>query len=125
MFYLDANSQVIQRVVTEGVPGPEHNLGAVLFPGSTVAAVWRPDGERLDLFGRGTESALWQKPFTWASGWGGWHGVTGTARYSPTPTAVSSRPPARRVLPTERQSAEQVPLLDGQRRSRSSRAGDC
>ena len=44
VFYLDQNSQVIQRLVTDGVPGPEHNLGAVLYPGSTVAAAWRPDG---------------------------------------------------------------------------------
>ncbi len=64
VFYLNANSQVIQRIVTNGVAGPEHNHGAVLYPGSTVAAVWRPDGKRLDLFGRGTESALWQKTFT-------------------------------------------------------------
>ena len=83
------NSQVIQRLVTNGVAGPEHNLGAVLYPGSTVAAAWRPDGKRLDLFGRGTESALWQKTFTWAGGWTDWTARTAPGSSPPTPSAAS------------------------------------
>ncbi len=89
VFYLDTNSQVIQRVVTEGVPGPEHNLGAVLYPGSTVAAAWSAGGSRLDLFGRGTESALWQKTFTWTQGWGPWTARTTPDTLTSSPTAVS------------------------------------
>ncbi len=89
VFYLDANSQVIQRVVTDGVPGPEHNLGAVLYPGSTVAAAWSAGGSRLDLFGRGTESALWQKTFTWTQGWGPWTARTTPDTLTSSPTAVS------------------------------------
>ena len=40
VFYLNQHSAVIWRSVTEGVPGPEINLGATLYPGSTVAAIW-------------------------------------------------------------------------------------
>ena len=93
VFYLDGNSQVVQRVVTEGAPGPEHHLGAVLSPASTVAAHWRADGQRLDLFGRGTESALWQKTFTFADGWGSWHAITAAGTLSSTPPSC----PAARV----------------------------
>ena len=92
LFYLDANSHVIQRVVTNGVPGPEHNLGAVLYPGSTVAAVWRSGGQRLDLFGRGTENGLWQKTFTWATGWGAWKPVPDVGGLTSSPTAASTSP---------------------------------
>ena len=93
MFYLDTNSQVIQRVVTDGVPGPEHNLGAVLHPGSTIAATWRADGTRLELFGRGTENALWQKSFTWTQGWGPWTARTAAGTLTSSPTAVSTTHP--------------------------------
>ncbi len=101
VFYLNKDSQVIQRVVTNGVASPEYNLGAVLSPGSTVAAAWRPDGKRLDLFGRGTENALWQKTFTWAGGWGDWHGRARPPESSTSdPTAVSVDSDARgRLLP--------------------------
>ena len=91
LFYLDQNSQVIQRVVADGVPGPEYNLGAVLYPGSTVAALWSADGDRLDLFGRGTESALWQKSFTWSSGWGAWTARTGAGTLTSDPSVTSMR----------------------------------
>ena len=92
VFYLDANSQVAQRIVTDGVPSPQYNLGAVLFPGSTIAAVWRTSG-RLDLFGRGTENALWQRSYSVIHGWGPWTARTpaGTLTSSPTVASPSSR----------------------------------
>ena len=89
VFYLNNASAVIQRTYFEGVPRPEFNLGATLHPGSTVAAVWRygfPD--RLDLFGRGTEGALWQKSFDGTS-WGPWLARTGPGVVASDPTAVS------------------------------------
>ncbi len=92
VFYLDKNSQVIQRVVTNGVASPEYNLGAVLYPGSTVAAVWRSDG-RLDLFGRGTENALWQKSYTAPGGWGGWIARTSAGTLTSSPSVVSVTAP--------------------------------
>ena len=97
VFYLDANSQVIQRVVTQGVPSPEYNLGAVLYPGSTVAAAWRPDGTHLDLFGRGTESALWQKTFSLSRGWQSWTARTAPGTLTSSPTAVSTIHPTTRA----------------------------
>ena len=84
VFYLDDSNQVIQRVVTNGVPSPEYNLGHVLYPGSTVAAVWRTGG-RLDLFGRGTENALWQKAYSAQTGWGAWIRRTHPASSPPAP----------------------------------------
>ncbi len=116
VFYLDQNSQVIQRVVTNGVAGPEHNLGAVLSPGSTVAAAWRPDGQRLDLFGRGTENALWQKTFTWAGGWGAWHPVAGTLPLISDPTAVSTANNQVQIFyrKADEVRLERVRLVDGQ-----------
>ncbi len=107
VFYLNANSQVIQRLVTNGVAGPEHNLGAVLFPGSTVAAAWRPDGKRLDLFARGTESALWQKTLHLDAG--GWTagGRPARPRASPRPTRALPRSP-----PTGSTSSTAAPTLE-------------
>ncbi len=92
VFYLNQFGNVTQRVVDDGAPGPEHNLGAVLYPGSTVAAVWSTDGQRLDLLGRGTESALWQKTFTFARGWGSWFPRTDEGALTSDPTVVSLRP---------------------------------
>ena len=119
VFYLNANSQVIQRLVTGGVAGPEHNLGAVLYPGSTVAAAWRPDGKRLDLFGRGTESALWQKTFTWADGWGAWKAVTAAGEPISDPSATSVAPNQvdifyRGMSQTGPSQLQWVRLVDGQ-----------
>ncbi len=89
VFFLNAAGAVIQRTFFEGVPRPDYNLGATLHPGSTVAAVWR-DGfpSRLDLFGRGTEGALWQKSFDGTS-WGPWLARTGPGVVASDPTAVS------------------------------------
>ena len=88
LFYLGPKNQVVQRVITEGTPSPEYDLGATLHPGSTIAAAWRADGQRLDLFGRGTENALWQKTFTWAGGWGAWHVVPEAGTLSSDPSVV-------------------------------------
>ena len=89
VFYLNSYGHVIQRLVTEGVPGPEFNLGGVLHPGSTVAAAWGPAGTRLDLFGRSTESALVQKTWTWTHGWGPWTARTPAGTLTSSPTAAS------------------------------------
>ena len=88
VFYLDNNNQVIQRVITNGVPSPQYSLGAFLYPRSTVAAVWRTGG-RLDLFGRGTENALWQKSYSAQTGWGPWIARTPAGALTSSPTVVS------------------------------------
>ena len=125
LFYLDANSQVIQRVVTEGVPGPEHNLGAVLYPGSTIAAIWTANGQRLDLFGRGTESALWQKTYTLADGWGAWHSIPDAGTLTSDPAAASLDGSRLDVFyrGTDH-SLRQLPLIDGQPRAPISLGGN-
>ncbi|MET0526024.1 MAG: glycine-rich protein [Nocardioides sp.] len=87
VFYLNHHSAVIWRTITEGVPGPETNLGATLYPGSTIAALWTP--YRLDLFGRGTESALWQKTYIANVGWTSWTARTAPGVLSSDPTVVS------------------------------------
>ncbi|MET0526023.1 MAG: glycine-rich protein [Nocardioides sp.] len=90
VFYLNSASQVIQRVVTEGVPSPEHNFVKTMYPGSTVAAIWRPGaGGRLDIFGRGPENALWQRSFSWKFGWRDWHIVPADITMTSSPTVFS------------------------------------
>ena len=71
----------------------------MLYPGSTIAAAWSAGGSRLDLFGRGTESALWQKTFTWTQGWGPWTARTTPDTLTSNPTAVVyAAPVAARVF---------------------------
>ena len=90
VFYLNGVGQVIQRVVTEGVPSPEYNLGKTMYPGSTIAAIWRPGaGGRLDIFGRGTDNALWQRSFSWQFGWKDWRKVPSDIQMTSSPTVVS------------------------------------
>ena len=92
VFYLNQNSRVTQRVVTDGVPSPEYDLGTALYPGSTIAAVWRTGG-RLDLFGRGTESALWQKSYSSQTGWGPWVARTPAGTLTSSPAVASPAAP--------------------------------
>ena len=87
VFYLNEQRNAVGRTVINGVAGPEIDLGGVFYAGSTVAAVWRfhpVAGARLDLFARGTESALWQKTFD-RGRWGAWTARTG-------PGALTSDP---------------------------------
>ena len=115
IFYLNKAGQLIQRVVTNGVASPEYNLGGTFYAGSTVAAAWRPDGKRLDLFGRAPDSALVQKTFTWAGGWGDWVARTPAGELSSDATAVSVDPTRVDVYYRDSWDAalKQLRLIDG------------
>ena len=71
VFYLNQNSQVIQRTVTEASPAPR-TTSARALPRLHRRRRLASRRQRLDLFGRGTESALWQKTFDPAHGWDAW-----------------------------------------------------
>ena len=86
VFYLNQHGAVIWRSFIDGVPGPETNLGATLYPGSTVAAIWRPYG--LELFGRGTENALWRKTLTFGT-WSAWTPLTSAGAVTSDPTVAA------------------------------------
>ena len=125
LFYLGANSQVVQRIVTGGVPGPEYVLGGVLYPGSTVAALWSQHGQRLDLFARGTRSELWQLSFTWSAGWGTWRTVAGVGSLTSDPAVTSMQPDSLDVFfRGAGNDLQHLRLLDGRAQEPASLGGD-
>ncbi len=125
LFYLGANSQVVQRIVTDGVPGPEHSIGGVLYPGSTVAALWTRQGQRLDLFGRGPQSELYQLSFTWTSGWGTWHVVAPAGSLTSDAAVTSMRPDSLDVFfRGAGHDLQHLRLLDGRPQDPVSLGGD-
>ena len=115
VFYLNTAGNVVQRVVSNGVPSPEYDLGGSMQPGSTVAAAWRPGFQRLDLFGRGVDGALMHKEFTWATGWGDWVALTppGTLTSAPSAAAVDATRTEVFFRDNER-LLNQVHVVDGQ-----------
>ena len=83
VFYLDTNSQVIHNTLTNGVLGTAENLGGVMKAGSSVAAVSRTS-DRIDIFTRGTENALWQNSYDGTS-WSGWASRSSAGQTSVSP----------------------------------------
>jgi hypothetical protein len=62
------------------------NLGGDLTSSPAVAS---QGTYRLDVFVRGTDGALWHRPYSQFSGWGDWAKVGGFIRAGSNPTAVS------------------------------------
>ena len=125
LFYLGANSQVVQRIVTDGVPGPEYSIGGVLYPGSTVAALWSRQGQRLDLFGRGPRSELYQLSFSWTTGWGAWHVVAPAGSLTSDAAVTSMRPDSLDVFfRGAGHDLQHLRLLDGRPQDPVSLGGD-
>ncbi len=63
-------------------------------PGATVTAVWKQDGEHLDLFVTGTDGAVWTTFWNASSGWQGWFLIHPEIKMQPgtTVTAVWKEP---------------------------------
>ncbi len=90
LFWLDANRQAWHRSYTDGVPSADDYLGGILYQGSSLAAV-STGPNRIDVFARGTESALWQTTFN-GTGWSGWAPRSAENQLASSPTAASWGP---------------------------------
>ena len=124
VFYLDADSNVVHRPITTGLVGPPENLRGPTYPGtsrpghlrfgSSLAAVSWSYG-RLDLFGRGTDDALWHR---WYDGaWSGWERLSEAGRLASSPTVASWAPgAARRLRPRSRHGWARPPRVPARHR---------
>ncbi len=87
VFYLNGSNNVIHNTLTNGVLGTSENLGGIMKAGSSVAAVSRTS-DRIDIFTRGTEDALWQNSYDGTS-WSGWAARSSDGHLSSSPTVAS------------------------------------
>jgi len=83
------DSHLIHQITTyDGQPvGSPEDLGhasGVAVVGAPAAVSWGNSPDRVDVFGRGSDNALWHKWYTTSGGWSGWESLGGTLSCSPT-----------------------------------------